>query len=188
MRRRLAAVVVMMAMLALGATALRAEEKTMTPLDIPKIGDMEALKVGDAAPLFDAKEAGGARYTFDPAAPGAKILVFWSIFCEPCREEMPLVQSIYEKNKANGLRVVTIALDGNLEENIRQFVKQGKFTFTVLLDEESQDGSLVLAEKFMVPGTPTVYVVDPKGKITYSHVGRTSETELNKAVTEAMGR
>lgn len=165
-----------------------AEEKTMTPLDIPMIKDMEALKIGDPAPEFEAKDISGAKFSFKPVAPGAKLLVFWSIFCEPCREEMPLIQALFQKYKEQGFSVVSVALDGNLDENIRQFVKQGKYTFTVLLDEENKEGSLVVAEKYMVPGTPTVYIINAKGKITYSKVGRTSEAELDKAIADASGK
>lgn len=173
--------------LALSSTAF-AEEKTMTPLDIPMIKDMEALKVGEPAPAFEAKEISGSRFAFKPDAAGAKLLVFWSIFCEPCREEMPLVQALFDKYKDKGFSVVSVALDGNLDENIRQFVKQGKYTFTVLLDEENKEGSLVVAEKYVVPGTPTIYIVNSKGKITYSKVGRTSEAELDKAILDALGK
>lgn len=165
-----------------------AAEKEMTPLDIPMIKDMEALKIGEPAPAFDAKDLAGVRVAFKPLDPGAKLLIFWSIFCEPCREEMPLIQALYDKHKATGLNVLSVVLDGGLEENIRQFIKLGKYSFTVLLDEENKEGSLVVAEKYMVPGTPTIYVVDGKGKITYSRVGRTSEVELEKAIVSALGK
>ncbi len=165
-----------------------AAEKTMTPLEIPMIGDVKALAAGDKAPGFETKDLTGATFSYKPEAGNPTLLVFWSIFCEPCRDEMPLVQSMYEKYKAKGFSVVAVTLDGNLEENIRQFVKQGKYTFTVLLDQESKDGSLVVAEKFNVPGTPTLYMVDAKGLITFAKVGRTTEAELEKAITDSFGK
>lgn len=186
MDSRLKAVVGIIAALALMAGNAVAEEKSMTPLDIPMIGDMEALKIGADAPSFEAKEINGKKYVFDAAAKGGKLIVFWSIFCEPCREEMPLIQSIHDKFKAKGMEVLAVALDGNLEENIRQFVKQGKYTFTVITDQESADGSLVLAEKYMVPGTPTIYLINGKGKITFTKVGRVGEEELEKAVNQSL--
>lgn len=170
------------------ATSAVAAEKTMTPLDVPKIGDMEALRIGEAAPSFETKDLAGKAFSFDGTGPGVKMLVFWSIFCEPCREEMPLVQSLLQKYKDKGLSVISVALDGGLDENIRQFVKQGKYTFTVLLDQEAADGSLVVAERYMVPGTPTIYVVDTKGKIVFNKVGRASEQELEKVILSVLGK
>ncbi len=165
-----------------------AEDTLMTPLDIPMIGDMEALEVGDTVSAFKLYDTEGDRVEFEPLGEGASVLVFWSIFCEPCRAEMPLIQGMHEKYKDKGLTVIAIALDGDLGENIRQFAKQGGYTFTILLDEESEDGSLVVAEDYMVPGTPTIYVIDGKAKITYSKVGRVGEAEMERAIENALGK
>lgn len=170
------------------ATPALAEDTTMTPLDIPMIGDMEALQPGEDAPSFTVKDLEGKDYSFVGASPGAKLMVFWSIFCEPCRAEMPLIQSLYDSHKEQGLEVIAVALDGDLANNIRQFAKQGKYTFTILLDQESEDGSLVVAEDYVVPGTPTIYIIDKNGKITFSKVGRVGETELEKAIQSALGK
>lgn len=93
-----------------------------------------------------------------------------------------------DKYKGKGFEVVGVALDGDLAENIRQFAKQGKYTFRIVLDQESAEGSLVIAESFMVPGTPTIYLVNKEGKITFSKVGRVGEEELDKAILSAMGQ
>jgi thiol-disulfide isomerase/thioredoxin len=116
------------------------------------------------------------------------MLIFWSIFCEPCRAEMPMIQGTFEKYKDQGLEVLAVALDGDLVENIKQFAKQGGYTFRILLDEEDDEGSLVVAENFMVPGTPTIYVVDTKGKVVFSKVGRVDEVVLHKAIEGALGK
>jgi len=170
------------------AVVAHSEEKQMTPLDIPMIGDVEALKPGDAAPPFTLKNTEGTPFDFNPAAGKAHLLVFWSIFCEPCRAEMPLIQSLYDKYTAKGFEVISVALDGDMAEAIGQFAKQGKYTFTVLLDEEDEEGSLVVAENYMVPGTPTIYIIDRAGKVTYAYVGRASEEELEKAINAALGQ
>ena len=174
--------------LTMAVTGYAADEE-MTPLDIPMIGDMEALPIGTEVAQFEVKDLAGEPHTFIPSGPGARLLVFWSIFCEPCRAEMPLIQSLYDKYKADGFDVVTVVLDGDdLADNIAGFIKQGKFNFKVLLDEETEDGSLVVAEDYMVPGTPTVYVIDSAGKVTFANVGLTPEEELEGAIRSALGK
>lgn len=54
------------ALFAASALSALAQEKNMTPLDIPMIGDMQALKVGDDAPAFKAKDTEGKDYAFSP--------------------------------------------------------------------------------------------------------------------------
>ena len=171
------------------AAVTHASDGEMTARDIPMIGDMEALPVGTEVAPFELKSTAGEPYSFDPKRPGAHLLVFWSIFCEPCRAEMPLIQSYYDHYKDDGFEVVTVVLDGgDLADNIDGFIKQGKFTFHVLLDEETEDGSLVVAEDYMVPGTPTVYVINSEGKITFATVGRTPEEEFEGAIKAALGK
>jgi peroxiredoxin len=187
MRIGFGAVISLLAAAILATNMAWAQDDSMTPLDIPMIGDMEALQIGEPAPAFTVKDVTGQSYKFVPEGK-AHMLIFWSIFCEPCRAEMPMIQGTFEKYKDQGLEVLAVALDGDLVENIKQFAKQGGFTFTVLLDEEDEDGSLVVAENFMVPGTPTIYVVDTKGKIAFSKVGRVDEIELHKAIEGALGK
>lgn len=169
--------------------AVMAQASEMTARDIPMIGDMEALPVGTQVAPFELKDVEGNAHAFNPKGSGARLLVFWSIFCEPCRAEMPLIQSFLEKYKTDGFDVITVVLDGgDLADNISGFIKQGKFTFKVLLDEETEDGSLVVAEDYMVPGTPTVYLINSEGKITFATVGRTPDEEFEAAIKNALGK
>ena len=62
------------------AVAGHAADDEMTPLDIPMIGDMEALPIGSEVAQFEVKDVAGEPYAFIPSGPGARVLVFWSIF------------------------------------------------------------------------------------------------------------
>jgi peroxiredoxin len=165
-----------------------AQDKQMTPLDIPTIGDVEALKPGDAAPSFELKDPAGTPHKVSTASGTAKLFVFWSIFCEPCLAELPLIQAMNDRHNGKGLDVTTIVLDGDMADAIAGFAKKNKYTFTILLDQETPDGALVVADNYRIPGTPTIYVVDKAGKIAFARVGQVSEGELEKAVQAAMGK
>jgi thiol-disulfide isomerase/thioredoxin len=135
------------------------------------------------APDFSVKDAGGAVYDFrEEKGKKPTLLVFWSIFCEPCRFEMPVVQKLHDKY-ADRLSVVSIALDGEpLRNSIVGFVKQEGYTFRVLVDEVDEKEMFKVADPYGVAGTPTLYVVDRSGKIALAKVGRIKEEELEKAI------
>jgi thiol-disulfide isomerase/thioredoxin len=118
---------------------------------------MEALKLGEPAPAFEAKDTAGVKYSFVPTGPGAKMLVFWSIFCEPCREEMPVIQRIADEYKAAGtLDVLAVNMDGE------PFVDGSKAlpvqVTRVLLDELDEKGDL--RDRRPLPGRrdPVLYL------------------------------
>jgi len=166
-----------------------AQEKSMTPLSggIPIIEGIKPLESGAAAPDFAVKDTEGKAFNFgEEKGKAPSILVFWSIFCEPCRVEMPIVQRLHEKYR-DALTVLAVALDGEpLKNSIVGFVKQEGYTFRVLIDELDEKEMFKVADPFGVGGTPTIFLVDRAGKVTFARIGRFKEEDLEKAIQSAL--
>jgi len=166
-----------------------AEEKTMTPLSggVPMIEGIKALEAGAVAPDFTIKNTEGTAFHLaEEMGKRPTILVFWSIFCEPCRVEMPIVQKLHEKYR-DALSVLAVALDGEpLKNSIVGFVRQEGYTFTVLIDELDEKEMFKVADPYGVAGTPTIYLVDKGGKVVLAKVGRFKEEDLEKAIQSVL--
>jgi peroxiredoxin len=164
-----------------------AQEPGFTP--IPVIKGVKSLEVGMPAPDFTVKDIDGKTFSFAAVrTQRAHLLVFWSIFCEPCREEMPVIQRISEEFRAAGnLGVLAVNMDGQpFLDGIKGFLKQYKYTVPVILDELDAKGEqFAIADPFQVAGTPVLYLVDAGGKIAGSHLGRIGEADL-KAMINGM--
>lgn len=182
--------VAMMALMLVAALGLvaGAAAKEMTPLDIPMIGDIEMLKPGDAVPDFTLPNIDGTTYTLsENFEDKVHLLVFWSIFCEPCKAEMPLIQRLYKEFKDQGLEVLAIAMDGEpMVKSIRGLVRQEGYTFPVFIDQLTEDESFVAADPYGVAGTPTLYMVDRKGTVVFAEVGRASKQTLEEVIRQAL--
>ncbi len=162
------------------------QEKTMTPLSggIPMIQGIKMLDVGASAPDFSIKDSDGNVFSL-ASEKGKKtiLIIFWSIFCEPCRAEMPAIQKLYEKYRDKGLDVISVALDGEpLKTSIVGFVKQEGYTFRVLIDELDSQEMFKVADPYGVGGTPTMYLLDKGGKVVLAKAGLLKEEELDKVV------
>ena len=166
-----------------------AQEKNMTPLSggVPMIEGIKPLEAGAAAPDFAIRDTEGKAFNFaQEKGKAPSILVFWSIFCEPCRVEMPIVQRLHEKYR-DALTVLAVALDGEpLKNSIVGFVKQEGYTFRVLIDELDEKEMFKVADPFGVGGTPTIFLVDRAGKVTFARIGRFKEEDLEKAIQSAL--
>jgi len=162
----------------------------MTPLSagIPMIEGIKMLEPGVEAPDFTIRDTEGKPFALaEEKGKKPLLLVFWSIFCEPCRFEMPLIQKLYEKYREKGLDVLAIALDGEpLKNSIAGFVKQEGYTFRVLIDELDAQEMFKVADPYGVAGTPTIYLVDRAGKIDVARAGRMKEEELEKAIQKVL--
>lgn len=189
--RILRVVALAVAGLLMGSAAFAQTKKAqpeVTPLDIPMIGDIQMLKVGDPAPKFLLEDVDGKPYDMAKEV-GQKVhlLVFWSIFCEPCKAEMPVVQKLHDDYRAKGLSVLAIAMDGEpMKKSIQGLLKQHSYTFRGFIDKLTPDESFVVADPYGVAGTPTLYLVGRDGKISFADVGRAPKEVLEAAIQKAL--
>jgi len=167
-----------------------AQEMSMPPPSggIPMIEGIRPLEVGAVSPDFTIRDTDGAPVHFaEDRTKRPTLLVFWSIFCETCRLEMPIIQKLYERHRDAGLSVLAIALDGEpLKNSIAGFVKQEGYTFRVLIDELDEKEMFKVADPYGVGGTPTIYLVDRSGKVDFAKVGRIKEEDLEKAIQSVL--
>jgi thiol-disulfide isomerase/thioredoxin len=170
---------------AVAAAPAAAEEQGFTP--IPVIKGIQSLVDGKQAPVFSVKDTDGKVFDFSAERDKrAHVLVFWSLFCEPCREEMPVIEKLANEYRAAGnVEILTVNMDGApFLDGIKGFIRQYKYSFRVLLDELDEKGeTFAVADPYQVAGTPVLYLVNPAGKIAGSHLGRVSEADLKAMIT-----
>jgi thiol-disulfide isomerase/thioredoxin len=99
------------------------------------------------------------------------VIDFWGSWCGPCRRELPIFQSMYERYKDKG--VVFIGMNWErpvagkqLKDVAREFVVQNKFTFPVILDHDH-----IATDAYHIEGFPTLFLIDKTGTIRYKNVG-----------------
>ena len=118
---------------------------------------------GAPAPAFVAVTVDAARQprTLADYRGSPVLLNVWATWCDPCREEMPSMQRLYEAYKDRGLRVVAISVDdrGN-ERLIREFAAEHHLTFDIL-----HQGASDIMTIFQVRGVPQTFLVSREGNV-----------------------
>lgn len=176
------------------AGTVRAQEReraaTPPPAAAPPPDTIRMLEAGAVAPDFSIRDTDGVPFRLaDERGKKPVLLVFWSMFCEPCRLELPVLQKMHVQHKDSGLEVVGISLDGGpLAGSIRGFVKQEGYTFKVLIDEPDARESFKAADPFGVAAMSTLFLVDRAGRIVLARGGRVKEDELEKAIQAVLKR
>jgi len=156
--------------------------------------DGETLPVGSPAPQFEAVDTEGKSFSLAEAAKEKPVmLVFWSLFCASCLEELPIIEA--EKPKfEDKVQILAVNLDeAPRAKTVKGFAKQKGFTFRILLnkvEQKAEDGSVVKKEfqidtAFKVKATPALYLVNRDGTIAYGHYGALNPDELAEVVGKA---
>lgn len=125
------------------------------------------LKVGDPAPDFVLNQLGGEPVQLSKLlAQGNVVIVnFWASWCQPCVQEMPDLQAVYQANKNNKVMVITVNYRED-EAQAKSFFKNYNLTMPVLMDKEGK-----VAGGYRVPQFPESYFIDQKGivrEVAYS--------------------
>lgn len=72
----------------------------------------DALQIGQPAPVAVLHTLDGLTLSTAQMRGEVVILAFWATWCDPCREELPLLSRYAAAHAAQGLRVLGFCLDG----------------------------------------------------------------------------
>ncbi len=146
------------------------------------------LAPGERAEPFVLTGPDGRPVSFSPGEEGRPALVlFWSLFCPPCREEMPFFSALARRYAPKGLRVVSINVDGpDMARAVARYADQEALPFPVAMDEKAGT-EFVFAKAYGVTGTPALFLVAPDGTVRWSHQGRVDPGALEAEVRDLLG-
>lgn len=105
------------------------------------------------------------------------LLNFWASWCPPCVKEMPDLNRFQQDMKAQGWRVVGLAVDGPTP--VREFLAKVPVTFDIGL---AGFGGTELSQALgnTAGGLPFTVLIDAQGRIVHRKMGGTSYDDLIK--------
>ena len=120
--------------------------------------DAQPWPRGRALPAIPAMDMAGQSVSL-PALRGKAVLInFWASWCEPCRAEMPSLQALAAREKAQ-LVVLTINLKES-PEAIARFVQSTGLTLPVLRDPQGDT-----ARAWGIKIYPSTVLLDSAGQV-----------------------
>ncbi|HZZ91111.1 MAG TPA: TlpA disulfide reductase family protein [Usitatibacter sp.] len=135
-------------------------------------GGAWALESGAPLPPLSAPALGDPAHkvAFGDTKGSVVYVDFWASWCAPCRQSMPLLQSLQQRYGARGLRVIGVNKDVSVADAHR-FLRTVPVDFTLV-----QDAGDALAHAFDVKAMPSGYLADRHGVVRFVHRGFTAES------------
>jgi thiol-disulfide isomerase/thioredoxin len=106
----------------------------------------------------------------------------WATWCGPCREEMPALDRLHKKYKAQGFQVVGVDID-EAPEAVKRFLAKQKLAYPVLLSTP-QKTVPALGD---LEALPTSLLLDAGGDVLEVLVGGIELPYLEQAITKQLG-
>ncbi|KRF18741.1 hypothetical protein ASG93_11385 [Paenibacillus sp. Soil787] len=134
----------------------------------------DSLHQGSPAIDFKLKALDGIDLSLADYKGKGIILNFWGTFCKPCREEMPALESQFQKYKDKG--IVVIGIDASEPQNtVSAYVKALGVHFPIVLDP-----GLEVANAYQANELPYSVFITPDGHISHINIGQMDEQIIEK--------
>ena len=123
------------------------------------------------APDFTLRGADGRNVRLDELRGQVVLVNFWATWCGPCREEMPRLNTLYEKYRKSGFVLLGVNVDDDPRTALATAAKLN-ISFPVLLDTDKKVSRL-----YDLNTMPSTLVIDRDGKLRFLTRGYHDGTE-----------
>jgi cytochrome c-type biogenesis protein CcmF len=137
-------------------------------------------RVGEPAPDFTIDLLDGSTLSLSDLRGQISVINFWSPECQPCEDEVPDLQAIWEEYQDKGVAFLGVSFP-DLEAGAREMMSEFGVTYPNGLDA-------VMPVEYGITGVPETFVIGPQGSVAYVHIGPVTadrlRTELDTLVSE----
>jgi len=135
------------------------------------------VQVNFAAPELTLTDSQGATHSLADYRGQVVLVNLWATWCPPCKEEMPALQTFYNKHVDQGFTIVAVN-DGDPTADVLQFIKDYQLTFPVWLDPTY----IATEQAFKTLNLPSSFIIDRTGTVRLMWVGGITRKMLDKYV------
>lgn len=95
---------------------------------------------------------------------GPMILNVWGTWCEPCREEIPLIRKFYDEYN-DQVQVVGLNVEELNKDLVKPFIEKNGIVWPSLYDPDGR------TRKLIGMGVPVTWFIDKDGKVAHKKIG-----------------
>jgi peroxiredoxin len=124
----------------------------------------------------------GSKQSTESLKGKVTLVNFWATSCTTCVAEMPEIVKTYDKFKDQGYETVAVAMSYDRPDFVQHFASTRKLPFKVAIDNT---GAVAQAWGD-VRLTPTTYIVNKRGEIVKTFVGKPDFEQLHALIEKLL--
>jgi thiol-disulfide isomerase/thioredoxin len=119
-----------------------------------------------AAPDFVLPAVDGAMVRLSDYKGKVIIIDFWTTWCAPCQEQVPILTKLHKSYSEKGLVILGISLDVEGLEVLGPYVHENMVPYKVLMSDDKVNRAFG-----GIATIPTLYIVDRNGRLVRKLIG-----------------
>ncbi|MGI9308828.1 MAG: TlpA family protein disulfide reductase [Gammaproteobacteria bacterium] len=121
--------------------------------------------VNGTAPEFTLTDASGKPVSLSTFQGQVVMVNFWASWCGPCRQEMPILDELYQKYSPLGFSLLGVNVEQS-SADARAYLQDTTVSFPVLFDPKNE-----VSKAYDVIAMPSTVLIDRAGNMRYLHHG-----------------
>ena len=115
------------------------------------------------------------------------MVFFWSLFCQPCREEFRRLENLAAHPPVPGLKILAVNVDSpKLRPQAVRFLASQGTAITGVFDRDREGGHYEIAGLFGVSSTPSTFLVGADGTVSAAWSGEVDEATLTVGIRASL--
>lgn len=134
-------------------------------------------------PEFKLTSPDGRELSISSFSDKPLLIVEWASWCPDCRNQLPIIQKMYEKygDQVYFVLINLIEPEKETTETADRYITQGEYTFPYYYDMDQS-----VADALQVQTIPSMYFVDKQGQIKNVLIKHAPEDALEKELKELL--
>jgi thiol-disulfide isomerase/thioredoxin len=147
------------------------------------VGKPAASLVGSLRPDFMLGSGTGEQVSASAFDGSVTLVNFWATWCEPCRDEMPMLVDLHRAYAGSGFQVVGVAMDD--VQQARDFATGLGVDYPILVGTTDV---MVVAQSYgnLSGSLPYSVLIDRDGIVRWTHLGVLKKEELTRQIKELL--
>ncbi len=129
-------------------------------------------RVGEPAPDVHLELLDGSTLSISDMDDQVVVLSFWSPDCQPCRDQLPGLQAVWQEYQTRDVVIVGISLP-SLAAGVAEVAGASGITYPLALDGAAP-------AQYGITGVPETFVIEPGGHVAHFHIGAVTADTLRE--------
>lgn len=127
---------------------------------------VSASEISGPAPDFTLKSRSGENIKLSELRGQVVMLNFWASWCGPCRQEMPILEKIYQKYEPLGFTLLGVNVEEDSQAALHYLNNNVEVSFPILFDNKN-----ITSQLYNLIAMPSTVMIDRDGNMRFLHKG-----------------